>query len=104
MPNMIAIGDSVSIGYTPQVAALLNGSVQVQHSPWGGGGGADDVANGGCDPHLNVLLSRCDRVVVSLPLGDSGAGGMCLGVFPILGGHGVCVCGGAGDIEARPQG
>lgn len=43
---MIAIGDSVSIGYTPQVATLLKASVFVQHSPWSGGGGTDDVANG----------------------------------------------------------
>ena len=45
-PSMIVIGDSVSIGYTPAVAADLNASIFVQHSPWAGGGGADDIANG----------------------------------------------------------
>jgi len=48
-PSMIIIGDSVSIGYTPVVTTLLAGAagnISVQHSPWAGGGGADDVANG----------------------------------------------------------
>jgi hypothetical protein len=40
------IGDSVSIGYTPHVAAKLAGKVQVQHSPSAGGGGADDTPYG----------------------------------------------------------
>jgi hypothetical protein len=42
----IAIGDSVSIGYTPPLAALLNDTIFLQHSPWAGGGGTDAVANG----------------------------------------------------------
>jgi hypothetical protein len=46
LPSIIAVGDSVSIGYTPGVAALLNATAFVQHSPWSGGGGADDVGNG----------------------------------------------------------
>lgn len=48
LPAVIVIGDSVSIGYTPFVAASMNesGTAFVQHSPWGGGGGADDVGNG----------------------------------------------------------
>lgn len=37
---MIVIGDSVSIGYTPVVAQMLNTTIFVQHSPWAGGGGA----------------------------------------------------------------
>ena len=43
---MIVIGDSVSIGYTPVVASALSDQVFVQHSPWAGGGGADDVGTG----------------------------------------------------------
>lgn len=46
LPSMIAIGDSVSIGYTPVVISALAGKIDVQHSPWAGGGGADDVGNG----------------------------------------------------------
>lgn len=46
LPSQIVIGDSVSIGYTPVVTSLLNGSVFVQHSPYAGGGGADDTGNG----------------------------------------------------------
>jgi hypothetical protein len=45
LPAIIMIGDSVSIGYEPAVAALLNETIYVQHSPWSGGGGADDIAN-----------------------------------------------------------
>lgn len=43
---MIVIGDSVSEGYEPVVAANLSGKIYVQHSPWSVGGGADDVNNG----------------------------------------------------------
>lgn len=43
---MIIIGDSVSEGYEPVVAANLSKAVYVQHSPWSQGGGADDVFNG----------------------------------------------------------
>ena len=46
LPSAIVIGDSVSIGYTPHVAAKLAGKVQVQHSPSAGGGGADDTPYG----------------------------------------------------------
>lgn len=43
---MIIIGDSVSEGYEPVVAANLSARVFIQHSPWSVGGGADDVFNG----------------------------------------------------------
>lgn len=46
LPNCLVIGDSVSDQYTPSVAALLNTTCLVQHSPWVGGGSANDVANG----------------------------------------------------------
>jgi hypothetical protein len=46
MPTAIVIGDSVSIGYTPHVIEMLQGKVQVQHSPAAGGGGADDTPYG----------------------------------------------------------
>ena len=44
--NVLIIGDSVSIGYTPYVAAKLAGEAFVQHSPWGGDGGAEESAYG----------------------------------------------------------
>ena len=48
MPSLIVIGDSVSIGYTPDLTALLkaSGTYFVQHSPWATGGGAADTKNG----------------------------------------------------------
>lgn len=46
LPSIMVIGDSVSIGYTPQVASILANKAFVQHNPWSGGGGADDVGTG----------------------------------------------------------
>jgi lysophospholipase L1-like esterase len=46
LPSVIAIGDSVSEGYEPVLAAALAASAFVQHSPHSDGGGADDVAHG----------------------------------------------------------
>lgn len=46
LKNVLIIGDSVSDQYTPSVASKLAGSALVQHSPWVGGGSANDVANG----------------------------------------------------------
>jgi len=46
--NCLVIGDSVSIGYTPYLQKLLNGTdgCFVQHSPFGGDGGAEETAYG----------------------------------------------------------
>jgi len=44
--SLIYIGDSVSFGATPALTALVAPRVFLQHSPWGGGGGADDIVNG----------------------------------------------------------
>jgi hypothetical protein len=46
MPNCLVIGDSVSDQYTPSVATLMKEKCLVQHSPWVGGGSADNAANG----------------------------------------------------------
>ena len=45
-PNVLIIGDSVSIGYTPFVADYLKTTAFVQHSPWGGDGGAEETLYG----------------------------------------------------------
>jgi len=45
-PNVIILGDSVSIGYYPKVAALMADNALVQHSPWGGDGGAEETRYG----------------------------------------------------------
>ena len=44
--NVVVIGDSVSIGWTPPLARLLRDEALVQHSPGGGDGGAEDTATG----------------------------------------------------------
>eukprot|EP00035_Acanthoeca_spectabilis_P017692 m.372006 g.372006 ORF g.372006 m.372006 type:complete len:394 (-) comp16686_c1_seq14:4568-5749(-) len=44
--NVLIIGDSVSIGYTPFVASALASVALVQHAPWGGDGGAEETAYG----------------------------------------------------------
>eukprot|EP00041_Stephanoeca_diplocostata_P003636 m.36412 g.36412 ORF g.36412 m.36412 type:complete len:283 (-) comp14491_c0_seq2:282-1130(-) len=46
LKNVLVIGDSVSIGYTPFVATALQSEALVQHAPWGGDGGAEETAYG----------------------------------------------------------
>lgn len=46
LKNVLVIGDSVSLGYTPTVANLLADAALVQHAPWGGDGGAEETAYG----------------------------------------------------------
>eukprot|EP00935_MAST-01C_sp_MAST-1C-sp1_P000703 g703.t1 len=58
LKNVVILGDSVSIGYTPHVATHLASKALVQHSPWGGDGGAEETAYGWkC---LKFLLSAPD--------------------------------------------
>ena len=47
LPNVLIIGDSVSIGYTPHVTAHMAKVALVQHSPFDvGDGGAEETAYG----------------------------------------------------------
>jgi hypothetical protein len=46
LPNILIVGDSVSIGYTPLIASYMASEAFVQHSPWGGDGGAEEAAYG----------------------------------------------------------
>eukprot|EP00040_Diaphanoeca_grandis_P005963 m.35340 g.35340 ORF g.35340 m.35340 type:complete len:376 (-) comp17117_c0_seq1:56-1183(-) len=46
LKNVLIIGDSVSLGYTPSVAEILGDVALVQHAPWGGDGGAEETAYG----------------------------------------------------------
>lgn len=43
---MVILGDSVSIGYAPHVATHMAATALVQHSPWGGDGGAEETHYG----------------------------------------------------------
>ena len=42
--QVLILGDSVSIGYTPYVAEVMAAEALVQHTPWGGDGGAEETA------------------------------------------------------------
>ena len=44
--NVLWIGDSLSLGMIPFVAANLSDIALVQHSPWGGDGGAEETTYG----------------------------------------------------------
>ena len=44
--NVLWIGDSLSLGMIPHVAANLSDIALVQHAPWGGDGGAEETAYG----------------------------------------------------------
>ena len=46
LKNILVIGDSVSLGYTPSIASILADTALVQHAPWGGDGGAEEAAYG----------------------------------------------------------
>ncbi len=50
-PNVIVIGDSVSMGYTPWVQKHLGKRVLVQHAPWGDGSAiCNTTTDPACDP------------------------------------------------------
>eukprot|EP01060_Flectonema_neradi_P010185 TRINITY_DN17301_c1_g1_i2.p1 TRINITY_DN17301_c1_g1~~TRINITY_DN17301_c1_g1_i2.p1 ORF type:complete len:322 (+),score=53.02 TRINITY_DN17301_c1_g1_i2:44-967(+) len=46
LKNVVVLGDSVSIGYTPVLAQHISDIALVQHTPWGGDGGAEETAYG----------------------------------------------------------
>ena len=46
LKNVVIMGDSVSIGYAPKVQIALVDIALVQHSPWGGDGGAEETEYG----------------------------------------------------------
>jgi hypothetical protein len=46
LKNVVILGDSVSIGYTPFVKTALKDVALLQHSPWGGDGGVEETEYG----------------------------------------------------------
>ena len=77
---MLVIGDSVSLGYTPLVGALLNRTGIVLHAPFSGDGGACDTAYAlNCLPlWLNASLGggfgtapKYDAIVFNFGLHDT---------------------------------
>jgi hypothetical protein len=44
LKNVLVIGDSISLGYTPFLAAALADVALVQHAPWSGDGGSEEAA------------------------------------------------------------
>ncbi len=59
LKNVLIVGDSVSVGYTPWVANALATKALVQHSPWGADGGAEETQFG----------ARCIENLVRAPNG-----------------------------------
>ena len=78
--NVLILGDSVSIGYTPYVNTALSDIAFVQHSPWGGDGGAEESAYG--DQCLDYLLRAPDGTPLEVDL-----------VYFNFGLHNTAVCG-----------
>ena len=78
--NVLILGDSVSIGYTPFVNAALSDVAFVQHSPWGGDGGAEESAYG--NQCLDYLLRAPDGTPLIADL-----------VYFNFGLHNTAVCG-----------
>ena len=78
--NVLILGDSVSIGYTPFVNAALADVALVQHSPWGGDGGAEESAYG--EQCLDYLLRAPDGTPLAVDL-----------VYYNFGLHNTPVCG-----------
>ena len=59
LPNCLVVGDSVSIGYTPHVAAALADACAVQHAPLDtSDGGAEETAYG--EQCLDYFLAASD--------------------------------------------
>lgn len=44
LKNVLVVGDSISIGYTPFIAAALADIAQVQHAPFSGDGGSEEAS------------------------------------------------------------
>lgn len=61
LPNILVIGDSVSIGYTPKVASHMASVALVQHSPW-------DVSDGGAEETAYGVA--CLRYMLHSPAGE----------------------------------
>ena len=79
LPAVITIGDSVSEGYQPVLAANLSRVAFVQHSPFSTGGGADDVAHGvACEENfLRTAMyeeARWDVITYNFGLHNIGPG------------------------------
>ena len=74
LPNVLVVGDSVSIGYEPPTAAALASEAFVQHSPWdtrGGGAGATSYGRACLDNLLVTSMGlsvRWDVIVFNFGL------------------------------------
>ena len=84
--NVLVIGDSVSLGWTPPLADLLKAEALVQHSPGGGDGGAEETAYGlQCLDYFlrspNGTMNVPDVLIFNWGLHD----GVYLGPFPWTG-------------------
>eukprot|EP01064_Diplonema_japonicum_P012884 TRINITY_DN20230_c0_g1_i1.p1 TRINITY_DN20230_c0_g1~~TRINITY_DN20230_c0_g1_i1.p1 ORF type:complete len:332 (+),score=56.88 TRINITY_DN20230_c0_g1_i1:42-998(+) len=60
LPNIMILGDSVSIGYTPYVASIMKTEALIQHTPW-------DVSDGGAEE--TAYGQQCLKYFLSSPSG-----------------------------------
>ena len=68
LKNVLWIGDSLSLGMIPHVAANLSDVALVQHAPWGGDGGAEETTYGGyCLDYFLASPSGMPIKMASLP-------------------------------------
>ena len=84
--NVLVIGDSVSLGWTPPLTELLKADALVQHSPGGGDGGAEETDYGlQCLDYFlrspNGTMNVPDVLIFNWGLHD----GVYLGPFPYTG-------------------
>jgi hypothetical protein len=90
LKNVLWIGDSLSLGMIPHVAANLSDIALVQHAPWGGDGGAEETTYGG----------YCLDYFLASP------SGLAIKMDAVIFNFGMCVFGRAApprDAEAPPK-
>ena len=82
LPRVVVVGDSVSLGWTPVLKALINATHFVTHSPASGDGGARSTSSAlHCMPYLTstalaapMRLQSRDTVLVNFGLHDYNLG------------------------------
>jgi hypothetical protein len=89
LKNVLIIGDSVSIGYTPVVASIMQSEALVQHAPWGGDGGAEETAYvHACSPVcIHALRSKAPFKPRLATLGHPRVGHRHAQLWPLISSH-----------------
>ena len=75
LPNVLVVGDSVSIGYTPLLTQYMALTASVQHSPWGGDGGVSGQRTLSACCFARSLVRECPLHLSCTPIVIAGRGG-----------------------------